>query len=114
MRALALVSVVVCALVTSTPSHAAPAASLKHIRPRDPDAALLLRVGTERSTRFREIVGQLERSNVIVYIDVRMSPPIPSAAGSPSWGRQVVIAGCGRSSIPAPRTAAAAIRTSSG
>ena len=81
MRALALVSVVVCALVMSTPSYAAPAATLKHIRPRDPDAALLLRFGTERSTRFREIVRQLERSNVIVYIDVRTESTHPVGGG---------------------------------
>jgi hypothetical protein len=101
MRALALVSVVVCALVMSTPSHAAPAASLKRIRPRDPDAALLLRFGTERSTRFREIVRQLERSNVIVYIDVRMESThlvgggltFLGAAGGYRWVRAVVDSG---------------------
>src|SRR5687767_7388995 len=81
MRALALVSVVVCALVMSTPSHAAPASSLKRIRPRDPDAAMLLRFGTERSARFREIVRHLERSNVIVYIDVRMESAHPLGGG---------------------------------
>jgi hypothetical protein len=110
MRALALVSVVVCALVTSAPSHAAPAASvaapaasLKHIRPRDPDAARFLRFGSERSTRFREIVRQLERSNVIVYVDVRMESTHPvgggltfvGAAGGYRWVRAVVDSGTG-------------------
>jgi hypothetical protein len=81
MRAMALVSVVVCALVASAPSQAASAASMQNVRPRDEIAELLLRFGGERSERFRQIVRELEGSNVVVYIDVREDGRRPVGGG---------------------------------
>ena len=88
MRALPFVSVVVSLLLAGVPAEAGPAASLgsppaalRHVRARGSAAALLLRFGTEKSPRFREIVQTLERSNVIVYIEVRQAPAHPVSGG---------------------------------
>ena len=88
MRAMALVSVVVCALMASAPSQAASvdhvcrrAASVQNVRPRDKTAELLLRFGGERSERFRQILRELERSNIVVYIDVRQDAAHPVGGG---------------------------------
>lgn len=45
-----------------------------NVRPRDALAALLLRIGVEKSSTFRQLVEELDRSNVIVYVDVRQDP----------------------------------------
>ena len=81
MRAMPLVSVVVYLLaLAAPPAAAAPfSSSVKNIRPRDTTAALLIRFGTEKSARFRELVETLEQSNVIVYIDVRQDSEHPAA-----------------------------------
>jgi hypothetical protein len=89
-----LVFAVVSALVTAVPSEAnrnpnpgptatatAAPATMNHIRPRDTVAALFLRFGTEKSARFRELVHTLERSNVIVYVDVRQESAHPVSGG---------------------------------
>jgi hypothetical protein len=87
MRAMPLVLAVVCLLATPAPSDAGPspapaAAHAAHrVRPRDPIAALLLRFGTEKSARFREVVRALERSNVIVYVEVRQESAHPVSGG---------------------------------
>jgi hypothetical protein len=93
MRAMPLVFAVVYSLVSIVPSEAGPAApaaaapasaappALRHVRPRDGIASLLLRFGTEKSARFREIVHTLERSNVIVYVEVRLDSDHPVSGG---------------------------------
>ena len=92
MRAMPLVFAVVYALATAVPSEAGPGpepapaaaaapAALRHIRPRDTVAALFLRFGQEKSARFREIVRALERSNVIVYVEVRQASSHPVGGG---------------------------------
>ena len=100
MRALPLVSAVVYLLAATGPSAAGPgpgaapvpastaasaasaaSAGIRHVRPRDTVAALFLRFGNERSARFRELVQALERSNVIVYIEVRQDSDHPVSGG---------------------------------
>ena len=82
MRPMALVSVVVSLLAAAAPSAAGPLGpSVKNVRARDATAALLLRFGNEKSARFREIVGTLEDSNVIVYIEVRLDSRYPVGGG---------------------------------
>jgi hypothetical protein len=88
-----LVFAVVYALGAAAPSEAGPEAgpdpaptavtpaATRHIRPRDPVAALFLRFGDEKSARFREIVRALERSNVIVYVEVRQESSHPVSGG---------------------------------
>jgi len=103
MRALPLVSLVVSLLVSRPVAAADPAAaaSLHNIRPRDPDGELLLRFGGERSPTFRAIVHELERSRVIVYVDVRQDAAHPvggalhfiGAAGGLRWVRARVDCG---------------------
>jgi hypothetical protein len=51
------------------------------IRPMQKDGARLLAVGIERSPTFRRLVDRLERSNVIVYVDLRPDMP-PYRGGS--------------------------------
>lgn len=83
MRAMPLVSVVVYLLALAAPPAAAGplSASVKNVRARDTAAALLLRFGTEKSARFRELVQTLEQSSVIVYIDVRQDSEHPVGGG---------------------------------
>ncbi len=93
MRAMPLVFAVVYALAAAAPSEAGPGpdpapataaaapAALRHIRPRDTVAALFLRFGQDKSARFREIVRALERSNVIVYVEVRQASSHPVGGG---------------------------------
>ena len=94
MRAMPLVFVVVYALATAVTAEARPGpgpdpasaaaaapAALRHVRPRDTVAALFLRFGNEKSARFREIVRALERSNVIVYVEVRQESSHPVSGG---------------------------------
>ena len=93
MRAMPLVFAVVYLLATAVPSDAGPGpdpahapttaapAALRHVRPRDTVAALFLRFGNEKSARFREIVRALERSNVIVYVEVRQQSAHPVGGG---------------------------------
>lgn len=47
---------------------------IENVRPRDSVAILLLQIGMERSQTFRQVVQDLRRSNVIVYVDVRQEP----------------------------------------
>jgi hypothetical protein len=83
MRAMPLVSVVVYLLALAVPTAAARplSPSVKNVRARDAAAALLLRFGTEKSARFRELVETLEQSNVIVYIEVRQDSEHPVGGG---------------------------------
>jgi hypothetical protein len=83
MRAMPLVSAVVCLLaLTAPPAAAGPlSTSVKNVRPRDAAAALLLRFGTEKSALFRELVQGLEASNVIVYVEVRLDAEHPVGGG---------------------------------
>jgi hypothetical protein len=66
-----LVFAVVYALVAGAPADAAPADPLRRVRSMDWTASLLLKHGTERSARFRDLVATLERSGTIVYVEVR-------------------------------------------
>jgi hypothetical protein len=90
MRAMPLVFAVVYALASTAPSEAGPdpdsapaaaPAAVHRVRPRDPVAALFLRFGNEKSARFRESVRALERSNVIVYVEVRQQSAHPVGGG---------------------------------
>jgi hypothetical protein len=85
MRAMPLVFAVVSALAIAVPADAGPAVAapteLRHIRPRDAVATLLLQFGNGKSARFRELVRVLERSNVIVYIEVRQQSAHPASGG---------------------------------
>jgi hypothetical protein len=95
MRAMPLVFAVVCSLATAVPAAAGPSpiagpavaatvaapAALRHVRPRDGVASLLLRFGNGKSARFRELVRALEQSRVIVYVDVRQDAGHPASGG---------------------------------
>ena len=48
-----------------------------NIRPRDSLANTLIHFGTEKSPTFRQLVRQLGRSNVIVYVDVQQEADRP-------------------------------------
>ena len=56
-------------------AHAAD--RVENIRPRDPYASLLLEFGMRGSETFRQLIRDLDWSNVIVYIDVRQDPHYP-------------------------------------
>ena len=84
MRVKPLVLAAVCALAASAPAAAAdpPAAdTLPNVRPRDATAALFLRFGLEQSQHFRDIVRALERSKVIVYVEIREATEHPRSGG---------------------------------
>jgi hypothetical protein len=55
--------------------------AFRRIRPMQKDGARLLAIGIERSPTFRRLVDRLERSNVIVYVDLRPDMP-PYRGGS--------------------------------
>lgn len=82
MRAMPLVSVFVSAVLAAAPCRAAadPAAFV-NVRPIDDTAEVFLRFGIEESEHFRDIVGTLERSNVIVYVEVRQDGAHPVGGG---------------------------------
>jgi hypothetical protein len=96
MRAMPLVFAVVSSLAAAMPAAAGPSpiagpagartvaaapAALRHVRPRDAVASLLLAFGSEKSARFRELVQNLEDSRVIVYVDVRQDAGHPASGG---------------------------------
>jgi hypothetical protein len=69
----AALSVVASALVIA-PLHAAPPRAVNpyaHVRPMQKDAEDLIAQGMAQSPTFRRLVNQIERSNVIVYVDLR-------------------------------------------
>jgi len=74
-----LVLAVVCALAAGAPCEAADPAidTLPNVRACDGTAALFLRFGREHSARFRDIVRALERSQVIVYVEIREATEHP-------------------------------------
>jgi len=80
-----LVLAVVCALAVGAPCEAAdpdPAIdTLPNVRACDGTAALFLRFGREQSQRFRDIVRALERSKVIVYVEIREQTEHPRSGG---------------------------------
>ena len=80
MKAFSFALVALSAWLTSEAS-AGPAAAIQNIRPRDATAELLLQFGSERSSTFRRLVRDLERSSVIVYIDVRQEGRHPIGGG---------------------------------
>ena len=82
MRAMPLVSVFVSALLAVAPcAAAADPAAFVNVRPLDETAALFLQFGAAESPHFREIVGTLEASNVIVYVEVRQESNRPVSGG---------------------------------
>lgn len=86
MRVIPLVLAVVYSLTAGAPAAAGdppavPADTLPNVRPRDTTAALFMRFGLEQSPRFRDIVRALERSKVIVYVDVREATEHPRSGG---------------------------------
>jgi hypothetical protein len=83
MRVLPLMLAVVYALAPAgVPAAAADDVdTLPNVRPRDATAALFLRFGLEQSQRFRDIVGALERSKTIVYVEVRERTEHPRSGG---------------------------------
>ncbi len=52
-----------------------------NVRPRDTLAGVLLRLGIEKSPTFRQLVEELDTSNVIVYVDVRQDSRQPPNGG---------------------------------
>jgi hypothetical protein len=81
-----LVLAVVSALGLGAPAAAAdppavPADTLLNVRPSDTTAALFMRFGLDQSPRFRDIVRALERSKVIVYVEVREATEHPRSGG---------------------------------
>ena len=52
-----------------------------HVRVLDPWAAEALRLGLDRSQTFRDLVAELEASDVIVHVETRVTLPL-SASGT--------------------------------
>jgi hypothetical protein len=81
-----LVLAAVSLLTAGAPAAAAdppavPADTLPNVRPCDTTAALFMRFGLEQSPRFRNIVRALERSKVIVYVQIREATEHPRSGG---------------------------------
>ena len=105
MRAMPLVSLIVCAslAVAPSPASASDPAVYPNVRPLDDTAGHFLRFGAERSDHFRSLVHALERSNVIVYVQVRQEASHPVSGGltflgetnGVRWLRATVDAGTG-------------------
>ena len=69
----AALAIVATALVIA-PLHAAPPRAVNpyaHLRPMQKDAEDLIAQGMAQSPTFRRLVNQIERSDVIVYVDLR-------------------------------------------
>ena len=82
MRAMPLVSVLVCLLLAAAPAAAgSDPTAYPNIRPLDSTAKVFLRFGTASSECFRDIVRALEASNVIVYVEVRQEAKRPVSGG---------------------------------
>jgi hypothetical protein len=82
MRALPLVSVVVCALIAAPPgAAAADPAAFVNVRPVDDTAIHFVRYGMQESAHFRGLVRTLETSNVIVYVEIRQEANHPVGGG---------------------------------
>jgi hypothetical protein len=70
----AVIGAVASVLVIASLQIATPSASIDpyaHVRPLQPDAETVIADGMARSATFRRLVNQLERSDVIVYVDLR-------------------------------------------
>jgi hypothetical protein len=70
----AALAVVIGALVIAPVHAAAPKAPINpyaHVRAMQKDAEALIAQGMAQSATFRRLVNQLERSDVIVYVDLR-------------------------------------------
>lgn len=82
MRVLPLMLAVLYVLGAGVPAAAAADVdTLPNVRPCDATAALFVRFGQEQSQRFRDIVQALERSKVIVYVEVREQTEHPRSGG---------------------------------
>jgi hypothetical protein len=75
--AAAITALVVAPLQSSTP--AAPIDRYAHVRPLQKAADGIIADGMARSATFRRLVNRLERSDVIVYVDLR--PDMPPTVG---------------------------------
>jgi hypothetical protein len=69
--ALAIVSTVLVIAPLQAGGPAAAANPLAHVRALQKDANQVIAEGMEGSATFRRLVNRLERSNVIVYVDLR-------------------------------------------
>lgn len=85
MRAMPLVSAFVSAClsasIAASPCLAADPAAFVNVRPLDDTAAHFLRFGATESEHFRTLVGAIEASNVIVYVEVRQDSNRPVSGG---------------------------------
>lgn len=65
-----LLSLVLCAVVMSSPLVAAVPDTGTNLRPQDDRLTQLLRVGSARSATFKSLVDRIEASRVIVYVAI--------------------------------------------
>ena len=75
MKALCLFVVYLC--MTSLAAHAQD----ERVRALDPWAAEAIRLGRERSQTVRDLVAELDASDIIVHVETRLALPL-SAAGT--------------------------------
>jgi hypothetical protein len=69
---LALACALAATATATTAAHAVPAAPMSRLRPTQALGQRLLSDGVSRSPTFRRLVARLQRSDVIVYITVRL------------------------------------------
>jgi hypothetical protein len=66
-----LLSLVLCAIVTSSPALVAAVPTVStNLRPQDDRLTQLLRAGSARSATFKSLVDRIEASHVIVYVAI--------------------------------------------
>ena len=79
MRVALTIALVGLAASATAASDTAPVNSTAHVRAMQKEGDALLTVGMGSSPTFRRLVNRLERSDVIVYVDIR--PDMPAYLG---------------------------------
>ncbi len=67
------------AILLSSPVTDVPAQSTTHVRPASPAAHALLTEAVAKSAVVNTLIGQLEATDIFVYVEVTSSPDIPLA-----------------------------------
>jgi len=83
-----LLSLVLCAVVMSSPALAAASSPTgRNVRPQDNRLTQLLRAGSARSATLKSLVDRIEASRVIVYVAIN---PLmkPNLSGMLTWMTQ--------------------------
>jgi hypothetical protein len=71
-----VVSLLIGLIVTGSPGVSEAQSQDPHVRPLQKDAERVLAAGMAKSDTFRRLIARLERSDVIVYVDLRWQLPL--------------------------------------